>query len=105
MMGIVEFLASARIMRAISKAPISRMLVEQTTAVGGSYSRVVRANAGCVLDETSKPSRFKASVSRLEKYTLVSISKILAGRPARIMSGPPQNRATARAGNDRPGPE
>src|SRR3981189_417687 len=75
--------------RANSSAPISRMLVEQRIAEGMSYSSVVSANEACVQALTSKPSRFRASPSLLEKYTLLSISRIFAGRPGSIMRGPP----------------
>src|SRR6266404_3891975 len=76
--------------RAISSAPISRMFVEQRIAEGESYSSVVNANEACVHAFTSNPSRFNASVSRLEKYTLLSITRIFAGRPGSIMHGPPR---------------
>src|SRR5215467_11092263 len=88
-MGRLEFLASARMMRAISSAPISRMLVAQRMAPGASYSRAVSAYAACVLVFTSKPSRFNASPRRLAKYTLLSISRTLMGRAVGITAWPP----------------
>ena len=63
MIGKAEFLLSARTRRAISSAPISRMLVEQTIAAGKSYSSVVSANEGWVLAVTSKPSRIFTKTS------------------------------------------
>src|SRR5215467_4254398 len=88
-MGRLEFLASERIMRAISSAPISRMLVAQRMAPGTSYSSAVSAYAAWVLVFTSKPSRFNASPRRLAKYTLLSISRTLMGRAAGITAWPP----------------
>ena len=41
--------------------------IKQTMAPGASYSSVVSAKAGWVLQVTSKPSRFRASLRRLEK--------------------------------------
>src|SRR5205814_7816739 len=74
---------------AISKAPISRIFDAQRIADGASYSRVVSANAPCVLDTTSKPSRFNASPRRFAKYTLLSMRRTLTGRPAGITVVPP----------------
>src|SRR2546427_1176499 len=74
---------------ATSRAPISRIFVAQRIADGASYSSVVSAKAACVLDTTSKPSRFNASPSRFAKYTLLSISRTFAGRPAGITVAPP----------------
>src|SRR5215467_15385968 len=87
-MGRLEFLASERMMRAISSAPISRILVAQRMAPGASYSSAVSAYAACVLVVTSKPSRFNASPRRLAKYTLLSINRTLMWRAAGITAGP-----------------
>src|SRR5260370_8041032 len=65
------------------------MVVGQSMAGGGSYSGVVSAKAACVLGTTSKPSRFSASPRRFAKYTLLSISRTFAGRPAGITAAPP----------------
>src|SRR5437899_10566391 len=58
-------------------------------ADGVSYSSAVSANAPCVLDTTSKPSRFNASPRRFAKYTLLSMRSTLTGRPAGITVVPP----------------
>src|SRR6476646_8594073 len=81
---------------AISRAPISRMLVEHKIADGASYSRAVSAYAACVLETTSKPSRFKASPSRFAKYTLLSINKIFGPRPGGITAWPQEERRASR---------
>src|SRR5208283_4078254 len=74
---------------AISSAPISRIFVAHTIAVGLSYSSVVSAKAACVVAVTSNPSRFSVSPSLFANSTLLSISRIFAGLPGSIMRAPP----------------
>src|SRR5579883_143182 len=89
MIGREAFFGSAWMILAISRAPISRMLVAQTITDGGLYSSVVSAKAACVAVATSKPSRRRASARRLENSTLLSMTRILAGLPGTIMHASP----------------
>src|SRR5580700_5610313 len=83
---MVAVLASARRMGAISSAPISRRFVAHMIAAGAFHSSMVSAYEAWVLRTTSNPCCRKASVRRFEKYTLLSISKIL-GRFASALIG------------------
>jgi len=66
-MGRAEFLASARTMRAMSSAPIFRMLVEHTNSGGRIVFERGKRKRRLRTASDFKPSRFKASLSRFEK--------------------------------------
>jgi len=86
---IAVLLASARMILAISNAPISRMFVAQRMADGVSYSSVVSAKAACVLGHDLEALPFQRVAQSLCEIHIAVDQQNPCGTSGGITAAPP----------------